>query len=409
MTIVPSLNQNIHSDTIHDSANFGFSSIYATKETFMKIDSIESLFIGNGYVVRIHTDNGLSGIGQTACWGYPEAVDKIVQTFKKYLIGQNPLRIEHHWQYLYRMGPFRGSALSGALGAVDVALWDIKGKHFGVPVWELLGGNCRDKIRLHLMAGGGTPEAMFNTAKSAVEEGFTALKFDPVVGGYQDMALDRLVKTARDLVAAAREGGGPDLDLIVEVHRKLTPMNSIVLAEALVPFNLYFLEDPIQIDSIVSQAEIAQRISIPLGIGERLTTIWEFRELLAAGGPQYVRPDVALAGGLTQCKKIAAIAEAYHSAVVTHNFLGPLTTAASLHLDTCIPNFITQEYTKGDEDARNAVYQTSYQREGGFIPIPEAPGLGVQLDDSLIEQTPFQPMNTGQTPLREDGSVAYAV
>ena len=223
------------------------------------------------------------------------------------------------------------------------------------------------------------------------------------------MALDRLVKTARDLVAAAREGGGPDLDLIVEVHRKLTPMNSIVLAEALVPFNLYFLEDPIQIDSIVSQAEIAQRISIPLGIGERLTTIWEFRELLAAGGPQYVRPDVALAGGLTQCKKIAAIAEAYHSAVVTHNFLGPLTTAASLHLDTCIPNFITQEYTKGDEDARNAVYQTSYQREGGFIPIPEAPGLGVQLDDSLIEQTPFQPMNTGQTPLREDGSVAYAV
>ena len=368
----------------------------------MKIDSIESLFIGNGYVVRIHTDNGLSGIGQTACWGYPEAVDQIVQTFKRYLIGQNPLRIEHHWQYLYRMGPFRGSALSGALGAVDIALWDIKGKHFGVPVWELLGGNCRDKIRLHLMAGGGTPEAMFN-------EGCTALKFGAVVGGYQDMALDRLVKTARDLVAAAREGGGPDLDLIVEVHRKLTPMNSIVLAEALAPFNLYFLEDPIQIDSIVSQAEIAQRISIPLGIGERLTTIWEFRELLAAGGPQYVRPDVALAGGLTQCKKIAAIAEAYHSAVVTHNFLGPLTTAASLHLDTCIPNFITQEYTKGDEDSRNAVYQTAYQREGGFIPIPEAPGLGVQLDDSLIEQTPFQPMNTGQTPLREDGSVAYAV
>ena len=250
---------------------------------------------------------------------------------------------------------------------------------------------------------------MFQTAKDTVEEGFTALKFDPVVGGYQDMALDRLVKTARDLVAAAREGGGPDLDLIVEVHRKLTPMNGIVLAEALVPFNIYFLEDPIQIDSIVSQAELAKRMTVPLGNGERLTTIWEFRELLAAGGPQYVRPDVALAGGLTQCKKIAAIAESYHSAVVTHNFLGPLTTAASLHLDASIPNFITQEYSKGDEDPSRAVYKTCYQREGGYIPIPEAPGLGVELDDNLIEQNPYQPMNTGQTLLREDGSVAYAV
>ena len=159
----------------------------------------------------------------------------------------------------------------------------------------------------------------------------------------------------------------------------------------------------------MSQAEIARRITVPLAIGERLTTIWEFRELLAAGGPQYVRPDVALAGGLTHCKKIAAIAESYHSAVVTHNFLSPLITAASLHLDTSIPNFITQEYTKSDEAPHNAVYKTSYRREGGFIPIPEAPGLGVELDDNLIAQTPYRPMNTGQTLLREDGSVAYAV
>ncbi len=375
----------------------------------MKIDKIESFFIGNGYVIRIRTDTGLSGIGQTACWGYPEAVEKIVNTFEKYLIGQNPLRIEHHWQYLYRMGPFKGTALSGAISAVDIALWDIKGKHFGVPIWELLGGNCRDKIRLHLLGGGGTPETMFEAAKAAVEEGFTALKFDPLVGNFQDMALDRLVKTARDLVAAAREGGGPDLDLIVEVHRKLTPMNSIVLESALAPFNLYFIEDPIQIDTITTQAELAKRMTTPLAIGERNVSIWEFREILEVGGPQYVRPDVGLAGGITHCKKIAALAEAYHSAVVTHNFLGPLITAASLHLDASIPNFITQEYTKGDESDRFAVYKVAYQREGGYIPIPEVPGLGVELDDSLIDATPFQPMNTGSTPLREDGSVAYAV
>ena len=375
----------------------------------MKIDKIESFFIGNGYVVRIHTDTGISGVGQTACWGYPEAVDSIVSTFKKYLIGQNPLRIEHHWQYLYRMGPFRGTALSGAISAVDIALWDIKGKHFGVPIWELLGGNCRDKIRLHLLGGGSTPETMYEAAKAAVEEGFTALKFDPLVGGFQDMTVDKLVKTARDIVAAAREGGGPDLDLIVEVHRKLTPMNSIVLESALAPFNLYFIEDPIQIDTISTQAELAKRMTTPLAVGERNVSIWEFRELLEAGGPQYVRPDLGLAGGITHCKKIAAIAEAYHSAVVTHNFLGPLITAAALHLDTSIPNFITQEYTKGDESEKFAVYKVAYHREGGYIPIPEAPGLGIELDDSLIEKTPYQPMNTGTTLLREDGSVAYAV
>ena len=375
----------------------------------MRIDKIESFFIGNGYVIRIHTDTGISGVGQTACWGYPESVAAIVNTFEKYLIGQNPLRIEHHWQYLYRMGPFRGTALSGAISAVDIALWDIKGKHFGVPIWELLGGNCRDKIRLHLLGGGSTPETMYEAAKAAVEEGFTALKFDPVVGGFQDMTVDGLVKTARDIVAAAREGGGPDLDLIVEVHRKLTPMNGIVLEAALTPFNLYFIEDPIQIDTISTQAELAKRMTTPLAVGERNVSIWEFRELLEAGGPQYVRPDLGLAGGITHCKKIAAIAEAYHSAVVTHNFLGPLITAAALHLDTSIPNFITQEYSKGDESPNNAVYKVAYQREGGYIPIPEAPGLGIELDDGLIEKTPYQPMNTGTTLLREDGSVAYAV
>ncbi len=375
----------------------------------MRIEQIEHIFMGNGYVVRIHTDNGLSGLGKTACWGYPEAVERIVERFKDYLVGQDPLRIEHHWQYLYRMSPFRGTALSGAVSAVDMALWDIKGKHFSAPVWDLLGGNCRDKLRLHLMNGSGTPEGMLEVAKEATEEGFTALKFDPLVGGFQDMAVDRLVKTARDITAAAREGGGPDLDLIIEVHRKLTPLTAVTLAEALAEFNLYFLEDPIQIDSIAAQSDIARRINVPVGNGERLCTIWEFSELLAQGGPQYVRPDVALAGGLTHCKKIAAIAEGHHCAVVTHNFLGPLISAASYHLDTSIPNFVTQEYTKADEGEQNAVFKSSWQREGGYMPVSAAPGLGVELDDDLIEQTPYVPMNNAQTPLRNDGSVAYSV
>jgi galactonate dehydratase len=186
-------------------------------------------------------------------------------------------------------------------------------------------------------------------------------------------------------------------------------MVTIDLVEALKPFHILFVEDPIQIDSISTQAHIAAKSSVPYGNGERFVSIWEFRELLEQGGPQYVRPDVALAGGLTHCKKIAAIAESYHCAVVTHNFLGPLITAASLHLDATIPNFVTQEYTKRDESPQHAVFKTSYKREGGYIPIPQAPGLGVELDEALIEKTPYTPMNNATTLLREDGSVANAV
>lgn len=374
----------------------------------MKIESVESLRIGESHVVRIRTDSGITGIGQSACWGYPDAVASIVDVFKPWLVGQDPFRIEHIWQYLYRMGPFRGSVLGAAVSALDIALWDIKGKHFDAPVWELLGGKCRDKVRLHLLMGGNTPDDIVIRARQAVADGFTAVKFDPLAEGFADMTLDRLIKSTVDNVAAARETVGPDVDVILEIHRKLTPMNAIALAEALTQFNPMFYEDPIQIDSIASQSEIAQRITVPLANGERVHTIWEFRELLAYGGSQYVRPDLGLAGGLTHCKKIAAIAESYHSAVVTHNYLGPILTAASVHLDTSIPNFIVQEYTKADEAPHNAIYKTALKREGGYITVPEAPGIGVELDEDLLASSSSSDRDL-TIPLRVDGSVAYSV
>ena len=373
----------------------------------MKIEAVESFFIGSAYVVRIRTDSGLTGIGQTACWGFPEAVEQIVNKFESYLIGQDPFRIEHHWQTLYRMGPFRGSTLSGAVSAVDIALWDIKGKHYNAPVWDLMGGRCRDKIRLHLLMGGDTPDEVASRASAAAEEGFTAVKFDPLPLGYQDMTQARLIRSARELVAAARGAVGDDVDIIVEIHRKLTPMVAVVLGEALVEFRPLFYEDPIQIDSIMSQGEIAQRITLPVANGERMHTIWEFRELLAHGGPQYVRPDVGLAGGLTHCKKIAAVAESYHCAVVTHNYLGPILTAASVHLDTCIPNFVVQEYSKADELPEKQVFKSALRRAGGYIPVPEAPGLGVELDEALLAKTVHEEQDlTRNLPMRQDGSLA---
>ncbi len=376
----------------------------------MKIESVEGLHIGTSYVVRVRTDTGLTGIGQTACWGYTEAVAGIVDKFRGYLIGQNPMRIEYHWQYMYRMGPFRGSALSGAVSAIDIALWDIKGKHFQVPIWELLGGRYRDRIRLHLLMGGGdSPGQTLRIARAAAEEGFTAVKLDPLPSGYQDMTQSRLIAAARDHVAATREGAGQDVDVIVELHRKLTPMVAIALTESLAEFQPLFVEDPIQIDSIMSQGEIAQRVTVPIANGERMHSIWEFRELLSHGGPQYVRPDVGLAGGLSHCKKIAAVAESYHCAVVTHNFLGPILTAASVHLDTCIPNFITQEYSKSDEAPENNVFRTVLKRSGGYLPVPEAPGLGVELDETLLKMATHESRDLTQVPdIRTDGSIAEA-
>ncbi len=377
----------------------------------MHIAEVESLMLGGAHFVRITSEQGHVGLGQSACWAYPEAVHAVVQTFRDYLLGQDPQRIERHWQHLYRMGPFRGSVLGGAVSAVDIALWDIKGQIHQAPIWELMGGKYRDRVRLHLLMGGNTPDEVSANAHAAAEEGFTAIKFDPIPDGYGDMTQDALVRGVAERVAAARTAVKSDVDIILELHRKLTPLQAPPVIEAIAQFNPLFVEDPVQIDSIVSQAEVARRVSTPIANGERLHTIWEFRELLAYGGSQYVRPDMGLAGGLTHTRKIAAIAEAYHAAVVTHNYLGPVLTAAAVHLDTSIPNFVVQEYARTDESTRWSGFRGVLQRQGGYLLPPETPGLGISLVDTDITE-PLGPLGNRplkDIPLRADGSIAYAV
>lgn len=384
----------------------------------MKIDKIESILSGNSHFVRIITDDGIEGIGQSACWGYMEAVHTVINTFERYLIGKNPLNIEHHWQHLYRMGPFRGSILNAAISAVDIALWDIKGKYLSAPIWMLIGGKVRDKIRLHLLMGGSRPDAsdLGTTAENlrlnaidARNEGYTAVKIDPLPDGYQSMTISRLIKETKDNVAALREGAGLDVDIILEIHRKLTPMNAIALAEELKEFNPLFYEDPIQIDSIKSQGEIANKTSLPLANGERMHNIWEFREMFEAGGSQYARPDLGLAGGITHVKKIASIAESYHSALVTHNFLGPVLTAAACTIDSTIPNFITQEFSTIDESPVNNMIKTSWKRNGGYIEVSEKIGLGIEVEFDKLKKENFETRLDIKIPMRDDGSVGYSV
>lgn len=347
-----------------------------------------------------------------------EATDAVISSFREYLIGKDPLQIDHHWQYLYRMGPFRGSILTAAISAIDIALWDIKGKFYEAPVWQLLGGKLRNKIRLHLLMGsdrpdaadkGTTSEGLRLNAIDAVSEGYTAIKIDPLPDGYESMTLSRLISDTKENVAALREGAGLDVDIILEIHRKLTPMNAIALAEELFEFHPLFYEDPIQIDSIKSQAEIASKTSIPLANGERMHTIWEFREMFELGGSQYARPDVGLAGGITHVKKIASIAESYHSAIVTHNYLGPVITAAACNIDTSIPNFITQEYSTIDESDMNKIFNSSWIRDGGYINVPESIGIGIKVDFEELKKRTFETRLQQNIPLRDDDSVGYSV
>ena len=382
----------------------------------MKIADVEVLEVGfevtgANTFVRLTTDTGITGLGQSGGWGFPKGVASVLQELAPLLIGEDPFRIEHIWHLLYRARPFRGNVLAAAVSAVDLALWDIKGKALDLPVWELLGGRTRDRVRLHVLVGGANPDEVASSVSWAVGEGFTAVKFDPLVRGYEELSMAQLVDSACAMAAAAREAGGREIDLIFELHRKLDPGRALLVANALAQFQPLFIEDLIQLDSITSQAELCKRIASPIAIGERLSTIWEFRELLSHDVAIHVRPDVGIAGGLTGTRKIAAIAEAHHCGIVPHNFLGPGLTAPALHLCLAVPNLVTMEYLPLDEDMTSsaAAIETSVRRERGYCLAPTTPGLGIALADNYQELAPVvdRPMSSADM-VKADGSITAA-
>jgi len=376
----------------------------------MKITDIEVLPIHRYLFVQVHTDEGIVGLGESGAWGYLEASAAVVESFKSYLIGQDPLRIEHHWQYLYRCSHFRGAAIMGALSAVDIALWDIAGKHFGVPVYQLLGGKCRDKARVYYHVMGRTKDVLVQGCVDAKARSFTAVGHltpfldEPREVPYYKTHAEKM-QDAIDTVAAYRDALGNDVDLCIEIHRRLDPAEAIVLGRGIEPYHPFFFEDPIRPDNFDAMAEVAQKINIPIATGERLHTIYEFEMLLTRNAVQYVRPDVCMAGGITHSKKIAALAEAHHVGVVPHNPLSPVSTAACIQLAACIPNFALQEYPKGEwEPPKSEIVKSALECEDGFLIIPDAPGIGVELAEGAQEKYPF--VGRGKnTRLHADGSV----
>ena len=371
----------------------------------MKITDVKVLPIDRYLFVEVHTDEGIVGLGESGAWGYLEASGEVVKSFREYLIGKDPLRIEHHWQVLYRCTHFRGAAIMGALSAVDIALWDIAGKFFGVPVYQLLGGKCRDKARVYGHVIGSTKEELLKGCVQAKAEGFTAVgHLTPFLDEsrnipYYKTHTDR-IQDAVQTVAAYREAVGDEVDLCIEIHRRLDPAEAIVLGRAIEPYRPFFYEDPIRPDNLDAMAEVARKIAVPIATGERIHTIYEFEMLLTRNAVQYVRPDVCMAGGITHCKKIAALAEAHYVDVVPHNPLSPVSTAACVQLAACIPNFALQEYPRGEgKPPKSEIVSGVLTLEDGFLIIPDTPGIGVELAEGAAEKYPF----LSHRPLLDEG------
>ncbi len=379
-------------------------------ERKMKITKVESLPVDRFLFVRIHTDEGVVGHGESGAWGFLEPSASAIDKFGRYLIGQNPLTIEHHWQYMYRFSHFRGAAIMGALSAIDIALWDIMGKYFGVPVHQLLGGKTRERARVYYHVFGSTKEELVHGVREAKEEGFTAVgHLTPFLDEDREVPYFKThaskIRDAIDTVGMYRDAVGDSVDLCIEIHRRLTPAEAVVLARGIEDFHPYFYEDPILPENFDAMGLVANNISVPIATGERLHSIHEFQMLLSRGAVQYVRPDVCLAGGITHTKKIAAIAEANYVEVVPHNPLGPVSTAACLQIAASIPNFAIQEYPLGElEPPKSEIVNKPLELEEGFLVIPDAPGIGIEIVEGAEEMFPARKREVN-TRLHKDGSV----
>ncbi len=377
----------------------------------MKITRVTPLMVDRYLLVTVETDAGITGLGESGAWGFLEASGAAIEKFGRYLVGQDPLKIEHHWQYMYRFSHFRGAAIMGALSALDIALWDIAGKHFKTPVYQLLGGKVREKARVYYHVFGETRDELVNGVKDAKKRGFTAvghltpfLDEDRAVPYFKTHA--QKMAEAIDAVRLYREAVGNEVDLCIEIHRRLTPAEAVQLGLGIEKYTPFFFEDPVTPDNFDEMAYVADKINIPIATGERYTSLWEFEMALSRNAVQYVRPDVCLVGGISGAKKIAALAEARHVGVVPHNPLSPVSTAACLQIAACIPNFALQEYPIGEDRPPKSDMVTGIaEHDGkGYLVISDRPGIGMDLNPGALTKAPMKPREV-TTRLHADGSV----
>lgn len=380
----------------------------------MKITKVNTYLVRPRWgFVEIETDEGITGWGEAVLEGHAGTVLRCVEEMKDYLLQADPSRIEDIWTTLYRAGFYRGGGIMmSAISGIDQALWDIKGKLFQAPVYELMGGACRDKMRVYSWVGGDRPSDVGKAAREKLEEGFTAVKMNATEELQMIDSYDK-IDAVLERVAAIRESCGRAFGIAIDFHGRVHKPMAKVLAKKLEEFDPMFLEEPVLCENMEAFAEIAATCNIPIATGERLYSRWDFKRLLHAGGVDIIQPDLSHAGGITEVKKIASMAEAYDVALAPHCPLGPIALAACLNVDATCYNAVIQEQSIGIHyNVGKSVLDYVYNREDfaftdGFVSLPRKPGLGVEVNKELMEEENRTPHNWKNPVWRHaDGSIA---
>jgi galactonate dehydratase len=364
----------------------------------LKITKLETFLVKPRWLfLKVHTDAGLVGLGEPILEGRAQTCAAAVKEIEPYLIGKDPRQVVHHWQAIYRHAFYRGGPiLTSALSGIDQALWDIKGKALGVPVYELLGGPTRRRVRVYAHAA--TPEKI----KELLGKGFTAFKTNPAKrrpSRYVESPAE--VRYSAEKFGELRKAAGDDADIAIDFHGAISPALAKVLIKALEPYAPMFVEEPVNCQNHDVMAEIARGTHLPIATGERVFTKWGFREVLEKRAATILQPDLCHAGGITECRLIAGLAEAYYAAIAPHNPLGPISLAAGIQLAASIPNFLCQEQVSLGEGYLKKPFEISK----GYVDVPTGPGLGIELDEHALADKINHDWKNRELYDPDDGSV----
>ncbi len=380
----------------------------------MKIRSYELFQVPPRWLfLKIETDEGIVGWGEPVIEGKAATVKAAVDELMEYLIGKNPMDIEDHWNVMYRAGFYRGGPiLMSAIAGIDQALWDIKGKFYNAPVHQLLGGKARDKMKVYSWIGGDRPADVGLAAKKMAEQGFLAVKMNATEELQYVDSYDKIDEAIKR-IAAVREAVGPAFGIGIDFHGRVHKPMAKILAKELEQYRPMFIEEPVLPENNEDLREIANHVSIPIATGERMFSKWQFKTLLKEGYADIIQPDVSHAGGITECKKIISMAEAFDVAAAPHCPLGPIALAACLQVDaTCHNAFIQEQslgihYNQGSDLLDYLTDKTVFEYENGYVKIPDKPGLGIEINEDHVRKMAAIGHNWRNPVWRhEDGSIA---
>lgn len=370
----------------------------------MKITDVKPYIVtahnDNWVYVKVYTDEGITGVGECSLETREQTVMAAVLELKRYVIGMDPFETEKIFYLCFRDEYWgAGCVLTSALSAIDIALWDIKGKALGVPVYQLLGGKFRDKIRVYAnrwFFGGDTPDKLARLAENTVKMGYTAMKWDPFYKAEHTISAKDM-RGVVEQVKALRDAVGYDVDLIIEGHGRFTPYTALTIANELAPYKPFFFEEPVLPENFDALAQVKARSPIAVASGERWCTKSDFRAAIEAGAIDIAQPDLRVCGGITEGKKIASLCEANQIPVAPHNIHGQVGTAASMHFACSIPNALILEYSVEEIEWKESLFDYQYKPVDGYMYINDRPGLGIDFDEKIAEKHPFRNISMVQT------------